>query len=140
MSTEQNDSTSQGMIDGIANSNGGEVVQQGCVEATSLIDKCIDHMVNSVLGLADEFMLSVLLRAEQQLNNIRANISARVARYLKRQGWLARDEQSDHLTLVLDDEVGNTMQQFQDHEPTRHDFTLCWYGAAFRRIAVTVCT
>ena len=31
---------------------------------------------------------------------------------------LARDEQSDHLTLALDDEEGTTMQQLQGHSIT----------------------
>ena len=47
-----------------------------------------------------------------------ATISERVARYLERKGWLARDEQSDHLTLALDDEEGNTIQQLQGHSIT----------------------
>jgi hypothetical protein len=34
------------------------------------------------------------------------------------QGWLARDEQSDYLTLALDDEEGNTMQQLQGRSIT----------------------
>ena len=39
------------------------------------------------------------------------------------QGWLARAEQSDHLTLALDDEAGNTeegntIQQLQGHSIT----------------------
>lgn len=35
----------------------------------------------------------------KELNALIATISERVARYLERQGWLARDEQSDYLTL-----------------------------------------
>ena len=54
----------------------------------------------------------------KELNALVATISERVARYLERQGWLARDEQSDHLTLALDDEEGNTMQQLQGHSIT----------------------
>jgi hypothetical protein len=34
-----------------------------------------------------------------------------------RVGWPS-DEQSDHLTLALDDEEGNTMQQLQGHSIT----------------------
>ncbi|MFT7209862.1 MAG: hypothetical protein ACI9XK_000096, partial [Granulosicoccus sp.] len=54
----------------------------------------------------------------KELNALVATISERVARYLERQGWLARDEQSDNLTLTLDDEEGNTMQQLQGHSIT----------------------
>lgn len=41
----------------------------------------------------------------KELNSLVATISQRVARNLERQGWLARDEQSDHMTLVLADNV-----------------------------------
>jgi len=34
------------------------------------------------------------------------------------QGWLSRDEQSDHLNLSLDDEEGATLQQLQGHSIT----------------------
>ena len=54
----------------------------------------------------------------KELNALVATISERVARYLERQGWLARDEQSDHLTLALEDEECNTMQQLQGHSIT----------------------
>ena len=59
----------------------------------------------------------------KELNALVATLSERVARYFERQGWLARDEQSDHLTLALDDEEGNTMQQLLrplDHVPDSH--------------------
>jgi hypothetical protein len=39
----------------------------------------------------------------KELNALVATITERVARYLERQGWLARDRQSDHLTLALND-------------------------------------
>ena len=54
----------------------------------------------------------------KELNALVATISERVARYLERKGWLARDEQSDHLTLALNDEEGNTIQQLQGHSIT----------------------
>ena len=54
----------------------------------------------------------------KELNALVATISERVARYLERQGWLVRDEQSDHLNLVLDDEEGATLQQLQGHSIT----------------------
>ena len=56
--------------------------------------------------------------SSKELNALVATISERVARYLERQCWLARDEQSDHLTLALDDEEGTTMQQLQGHTIT----------------------
>ena len=59
-----------------------------------------------------------LAPTSKELNALVATISERVARYLERQGWLARDEQSDHLTLALEDEECNTMQQLQGHSIT----------------------
>ena len=59
----------------------------------------------------------------KELNALVATISERVARYLERQGWLAIDEQSDHLILALEDVEGNTMQQLLrplDHVPDSH--------------------
>ena len=64
----------------------------------------------------------------KELNALVATISERVARYLERRGRPARvgrpsDEQSDHLTLALDDEEGNTIQQLLrplDHVPDSH--------------------
>ena len=54
----------------------------------------------------------------RELNALIATISERVARYLQRQGWLSRDEQSDRLNLALDDEEGATLQQLQGHSIT----------------------
>ena len=54
------------------------------------------------------------------LNALVATISERVAQNLERLARVGRpsDEQSDHLTLALDDEEGNTMQQLQGHSIT----------------------
>ena len=41
-----------------------------------------------------------------------------VARYLERQGWLARDEQNEHLTLLLEEGYEDTLQQLQGHSIT----------------------
>ncbi len=49
----------------------------------------------------------------KELNALVAKISERVARYLERQGWLARDEQSDHLTLPLEEGDEDTLHQLQ---------------------------
>jgi len=54
----------------------------------------------------------------KELNALVATISERVARYLERQGWLARDKRSDHLTLAWEDEEGATLQQLQGHSIT----------------------
>ena len=54
----------------------------------------------------------------KKLDALVVTISERVARYLERRGRPARDEQSDHLTLALEDEEGNTMQQLQGHSIT----------------------
>ncbi len=54
----------------------------------------------------------------KELNSLVATISERVARYLERQGWLARDEQSDHLTLPLEEGDEDTLQQLQGHSIT----------------------
>ena len=54
----------------------------------------------------------------KELNALVAAISERVARYLERQGWLARDEQSDHLTLALEEGDEDTLQQLQGHSIT----------------------
>ncbi len=54
----------------------------------------------------------------KELNALVATISERVARYLERQGWLARDEQSDHLTMPLEEGDEDTLQQLQGHSIT----------------------
>jgi len=54
----------------------------------------------------------------KELNALVAAISERVARYLERQGWLARDEQSDYLTLALEEGDEDTLQQLQGHSIT----------------------
>jgi hypothetical protein len=55
----------------------------------------------------------------KELNALVATISERIARYLERQGWLVRDEQSEHLNLALDDDQeGATLQQLQGHSIT----------------------
>ncbi len=59
----------------------------------------------------------------KELNALVGTISERVARYLERQGtpslgWLARDEQSEHLTLPLEEGHEETLQQLQGHSIT----------------------
>ena len=47
----------------------------------------------------------------KELNTLVGTISERIARYLESQGWLARDAQSDHLTLPLEEGDEDTLQQ-----------------------------
>ena len=77
------------------------------------IDGVLSHKSNGQLRFH-----RVNAPTSKELNALVVTISERVARYLERQGWLARDEQSDHLTLALDNEEGNTMQQLQGHSIT----------------------
>jgi len=79
MNPEQLDSSSQGMIDGIANYAGDEAIQTRCNQATALIDQNIDDMLASDSSLAAESILSVLLAAEQPMDSIRANIKLAIS-------------------------------------------------------------
>jgi hypothetical protein len=54
----------------------------------------------------------------KELNALVGTISERVARYLERQGWLARDEQSEPLILPLEEGEEDTLQQLQGHSIT----------------------
>ena len=72
MTTDQLDSCSQGMIDGIANYSGDPDVQQKCVESTELIDSCLDDMQQA--GAEDASLLKVLVEAGQPDASVRANI------------------------------------------------------------------
>ena len=77
MTTSQLDSSSQGMIDGIANYSGDPDIQQRCIESTELIDRCIDEMQQA--GAADASMLNVLTKAGQPDASIRANIKLAIS-------------------------------------------------------------
>ena len=66
----------------------------------------------------DAIVALVAANTSKKLNALVAMISERVARYLERQGWLVRDEQSDHLNLTLDDDKDSTLQQLQCHSIT----------------------
>jgi len=79
MSPEQLDSSSQGMINGIANYSGNASIQEHCTNATSLIDLSINEMLQVKSSLAKESMLSVLLAAGQPMNSIRANIKLAIS-------------------------------------------------------------
>lgn len=77
MTTDQLDSCSQGMIDGIANYSGDPDIQQRCVESTELIDSCIDDMQQA--GPAEASLLKVLVQAGQPDASVRANIKLAIS-------------------------------------------------------------
>ena len=76
---EAMDAASQAMIDGCANYAGDEAVEQRCHRATADIDAAIDERLE-VLGDAPDFsMISVLTRAGQALDSVRANIKLTIS-------------------------------------------------------------
>jgi ribosomal protein S27E len=74
----------------------------------------------------------------KELNALVATISERVARYLERQGWLARDEQGDHLALALDEGDEDTLQQLQ--YPSDHPRLFSCLANRWRRRACSRAT
>lgn len=79
MTPEQVDSSSQGMIDGIANYTGDPVVEQRCLKATALIDDSIDEMLQPDANLQPHSLLSVMPAAGQPLESVRANIKLAIS-------------------------------------------------------------
>jgi cytochrome P450 len=79
MTTAQLDASSQGMIDGIANYAGVPEVEARCREMTALIDSCIDEMLPQVEAEPDSSLLSVLTRADQPMESVRANIKLAIS-------------------------------------------------------------
>ncbi len=75
----QLDATSQGMIDGIANYAGVPEVEARCHEMTALIDASIDKMLPAVQAEPDSSLLSVLTRAGQPMDSVRANIKLAIS-------------------------------------------------------------
>lgn len=73
------DSWSQDMIDGISNYAGDQAVEDRCNQATANIDAAIDLMIPRLQENPDASMLSVLLRAEMPMDNIRANIKLTIS-------------------------------------------------------------
>lgn len=73
------DSWSQDMIDGISNYAGDKAVEDKCNRATANIDAAIDLMAPRLRENPDASMLSVLLRADMPLDNIRANIKLTIS-------------------------------------------------------------
>ncbi len=79
MTPAQLDSSSQGIIDGIANYAGNTEIESRCNEATKLIDDSIDQMLATESNLARESMIKVLLNAGQPMDSIRANIKLAIS-------------------------------------------------------------
>ncbi len=79
MSPEQLDNSSQAMIDGIANYAGDPLIQQRCEQGTQLIDDCIDDMLKADTLLSEHSMLAALMRAQQPLESVRANIKLAIS-------------------------------------------------------------
>ena len=73
------DSSSQAMIDGIANHAGDPAIEARCNEGTTLIDQHIDMMIEEKCADADHSILSVLLQAGQPVAQIRANIKLAIS-------------------------------------------------------------
>ena len=79
MTTEELDSSSQGMIDGIANYTGDPVIQERCESATGLIDTRIDQMLSPDSTLSPHSLLGVLTNTDQPMESVRANIKLAIS-------------------------------------------------------------
>jgi len=79
MSNTEMDWSSQSMIDGIANPTNDPALEAECNKATALIDAHIDQNLSRVSASPDHSILSVLLKAEQPMENIRANIKLAIS-------------------------------------------------------------
>lgn len=79
MSAEELDSSSQGMIDGIANYGGDTAIEQRCMQGTALIDSCIDQMLKPNAPLEEHSLLAVLIKSEQPMESVRANIKLAIS-------------------------------------------------------------
>ncbi len=73
------DACSQGIIDGISNYGGDQAIEDRCHRSTAKIDACIDQMLEPDSGLSDESLLSVLCKADQPIESIRANIKLAIS-------------------------------------------------------------
>lgn len=79
MTPTEMDASSQGMIDGCANYGGDLAIEARCHRATALIDAAIDRRLPEVEDKPDFSMLSILTRAGQPLNSVRANIKLAIS-------------------------------------------------------------
>ncbi len=73
------DGSSQAMIDGIANHAGDPAIEARCNEGTALIDRHIDMMIEEKRAHPDHSILSVLMEADQPLEQIRANVKLAIS-------------------------------------------------------------
>jgi cytochrome P450 len=74
----QLDEVSQAMIDGISNYSGDGVIAQRCQSATQLVDDSIEELLRSKNNHHSS-MISVLTRAGQPIESIRANIKLAIS-------------------------------------------------------------
>lgn len=79
MSAEELDSSSQGMIDGIANYAGDKLIEQRCQQGTALIDSRIDQMLGPDADLSEHSLLAVLVKSGQPMDSVRANIKLAIS-------------------------------------------------------------
>ncbi len=79
LSTQEMDEVSQAMIDGVANYANNATAEQRCNEATALIDNAIDTMLPTVNATPNASLLSVLTRANQPMESVRANIKLAIS-------------------------------------------------------------
>jgi len=79
LTTHQMDEVSQAMIDGIANYSGNAETECRCKAATALIDTCIDAMLPELSAAPNASLLSVLTRAGQPMQSVRANIKLAIS-------------------------------------------------------------
>jgi cytochrome P450 len=73
------DAWSQAMIDGIANYTGDQAVEAKCHAATAAIDAAIDDRLALATREPDQSMLSLMLAAGMNLENVRANIKLAIS-------------------------------------------------------------
>jgi cytochrome P450 len=76
---QEMDAWSQAMIDGIANYTGDQAVEARCHAATAAIDAAIDDRLALATREADQSMLSLMLSAGMNMQNVRANIKLAIS-------------------------------------------------------------
>ena len=79
MTANEMDTASQGMIDGVGNYGGDPEIEKRCHFATGLVDQAIDEMLPKVEAEPNHSMLSILIRTDQPMESIRANIKLAIS-------------------------------------------------------------
>ncbi len=79
MTPAEMDAASQGMIDGCSNYAGDAAIEARCHHATAAIDAAIDQRLAVVEHAPDYSLLSILTRAGQALESVRANIKLTIS-------------------------------------------------------------